>query len=127
MNGKSPPGREVLARAKALGQDPACCAGGTARSLCGVEFQRGSGGQRGTGKVVQSLVGYWEYLGFLPRESWDSAGPRLEEGWGLTGAQGRPLAAAGRTDGEEDCILFKGHDYAKAFDCADHNKLWKIL
>lgn len=40
VNGKSPPGREVLARAKALGQDPACCAGGTARSLCGVVFQR---------------------------------------------------------------------------------------
>ena len=24
-------------------------------------------------------------------------------------------------------IYFCFHDYAKAFDCVDHNKLWKIL
>ena len=46
--------------------------------------------------------------GLFTPERWDPGGPRLEEGWGLTGAQGRPLAAAGRADGEEDCILYKG-------------------
>ena len=27
----------------------------------------------------------------------------------------------------QKCIYFCFIDYAKAFDCVDHNKLWKIL
>ena len=32
-----------------------------------------------------------------------------------------------KQEGSKKTIYFCFSDYAKAFDCVDHNKLWKIL
>ena len=44
------------------------------------------------------------------------------EGHETSSRPGRRLLHSGRT-----AIMFNAIDYAKAFDCVDHKKLWKIL
>ena len=74
-------------------------------------------------------------MGFSGQEHWsvlpfpspvDLYDPRIEPGSSALQADSLPFEPPGKSciiSSVSQCFI----DYAKAFDCVDHNKLWKIL